>query len=354
MPPARYVPRQGLNPDAPDGRDFLYTDLFGSPSEASVEWGHDFNVFEHVGITPLTYDQGQSFSCVAQATAAHLRVWHKRLVGNDVDFSRKFIYAQIGSGFGGGASLREGVSLVASAGSCLESHLPSYERGQPPSEAYMFSRTEITPELMNEARPFDQFNYRVIPGQTTDIDIFAHAIRNQCGIVGGFVTTPAGWALPVVRPPLPGEAKTSHAVFLSGYGIYEGKKCLFTKNSWGDRYTITSGPWRGHQAIPEDYFLASENTAVGPVPGIYVFNAWVLVPDTHLTPNVQLMDFLRRNEGKLVQDVQQTGAFGIIINGKVHVARPERLTALLTTYLMRKEGIAMPRDMWNDAPKRDL
>lgn len=354
MPPARYVPRQGLNPDAPDQRDFLYSDLFGSSDGIDINWNQGFNVFQAAGIPALTYDQGQSFSCVAQATAAHLRVWHKRLVGEDIDFSRKFIYAQINAGVSGGSSLREGVSLVASLGDCRESHLPSYENGQPPSEAYMLSREGLTPELINEARPFDQFSYRVIPGQTTQIDIFAHAIRYQCGVVGGFVTTIPGWTIPVVRPPLPGETKSNHAVFLSGYGMYEGRKCLFTKNSWGDRYTITSGPWRGYQAIPEDYFLASENTAVGPVPGIHVFNAWVLVPDTQLTPNIQLMDFLRRNEGKLVQDVQQSGSFGIIINGQVHVARPERLTALLTTYLMRKEGVAMPRDMWNNAPKRDL
>ena len=143
-------------------------------------------------------------------------------------------------------------------------------------------------------------------------------------------------------------------MFLSGFGMYEGKKCVFTKNSWGDRYTITEGRWQGHQAIPEDYFLAAENTAVGRVAGIYVANAWVLVPDRQLTPNIRLMDFLRRNEGKLVQDSQQSGSIGVVAGGKILVARPERLAQLIATYLVRKEGVGMPRDLWNAAPKQDV
>ncbi len=349
-----YRPKQGLRQDPPDTRDFLYRDLFGAGEVPPADWETGFSAYDQTGLAPLLYDQGQSFSCVAQATAAHLRLWHKRLTDQDVDFSRHFIYSQISAGLNAGASLRDGVQLVATIGDCPESTVPSYEQGRPPSEEYMYSQAWMSEAVFDEARRFDQFSYRVVPGQTTDIDLFAHAIRNNCGIVGGFTGTTQGWLLPLVRWPQVGEQRWSHAVFLSGFGMYEGKRCLFTKNSWGGRYTISDGRWRGYQAISEDYFSAIEPTAVGPVAGAYVFNAWVLVPDRQLTPNVRLMDFLRRNEGKLVQDSQQSGSIGVVAGGKILVARPERLAQLLATYLVRKEGVGVPRDLWNAAPKQDV
>ncbi len=349
----RYSPRHGLRQDPPDSRDFLYSDLFGA-GETEIDWRTGFSIYDQVALPALAYDQGQSSSCVAQATAAHLRVWHKRLTGEDIDFSRRFIYSQISAGMNVGASLRDGVQLVANIGDCPETTVASYEGGRPPSEEYMYSQDWMNEAVFNEARRFDQFSYRVVPGQTTDISLFAHAIRNNCGIVGGFTGTTAGWSTPIVRTPNVGEQRWSHSVFLSGYGQHEGQNCLFTKNSWGGRYTIQEGRWRGYQAIPESYFTAAEQTAVGSVPGIYVFNAWVLVPDGQLTPNVRLMDFLRRNEGKLVQDSQQSGAIGIVVGGRVRVARPERLAEMLATYLLRKEGVGMPRDLWNAAPKQDF
>jgi hypothetical protein len=349
-----YIPRQGLRRDPPDSRDFLYQDLFGAGEVSQPDWQTGFSLYDQLGIAPLAYDQGLSSSCVAQATASHLRAWHKQLTNEDIDFSRRFIYSQISAGLNAGASLRDGVQLVATIGDCPESTVASYEQGRPPSESFMYSQEWMSEAVFDEARRFDQFSYRVIPGQTTDIDLFAHAIRNNCGAVGGFTLTVQGWSLPLVRIPQAGEQRGSHAVFLSGFGMYEGKKCLFTKNSWGGRYTITEGRWRGYQAISEDYFLAAENTAVGPVLGAYVFNTWVLVPDRELTPNLRLMDFLRRNEGKLVQDSQQSGAIGVVVGGKIMVARPERLAQLIATYLVRKEGVGVPRDLWNAAPKQDV
>lgn len=357
-----YLPRQGLTQDAPDHRDFLYSDVFGAGDEVAIDWATGYNLFDEVGLTPIVYDQGQSSSCVAHATAAHTRVWYKRLANQDIDFSRHFIHSQISAGLGAGASLRDGVQLVANIGDCPESAVSSYDHGLPPDDAFMCSRDWMSEAVFNQARQFDRFSYRVVPGQTTDITLFAHAIQNNCGIVGGFTGTLPGWTQPLIRPPQVGEARFSHAVFLSGYGRYQGRNCLFTKNSWGGRYTIQDGPWRGYQAIPEDYFTAVEQTAVGPIVGAYVSNAWVLVPDAPVTPSApstpslhtQLMTFLERNEGKIVQDSQQSGSLALVIGGKLLVARPERLTAMLATYLVRKEGVGMPRDLWNAAPKQDF
>lgn len=346
----------GLIQDEPDARDFRYTDLLSAQELDDVDFEKGFSVYEELDIDPLKKDQGSSSSCVGQGTSQHQRLVYKHLTGKDVDFSPKFIYAHINQGYGAGASLRDGVKLVAGKGNCKESTLPQMQNGNPPSEDWMISRAEITKEVLDEALSFDYYNYRVIEGGTMDIRIFAHAIKRSCGVVAGFTGTNGGWTLPIVRPPAIGEYKWGHCVCLVAFGMYDGKRCVFTPNSWGGRYTIKEGRWKGLQAIPEEYFLAGPMTAVGPAPGGYVFNSWVLVEDATIPPNVKLMDFLKKNEGKLVQDVGpgRSGSFGIVIDGKIRTATPERLAQLLATVMMRSgQGVAVPADLWDAAPKGD-
>lgn len=343
----------GLLPDIPDERDFLYSDVMRAGT-VDIDWERGFDAFAAHGLTPKTQDQGGSSSCVAQSAAPHMRLWIKRLLGEDIDFSRRFIYAQIALGYGYGAYLRDAVRLLSSVGDCPEIVMPSYERGLPPGEDFMLSKADLTKEVFDLAKTYDRFTFRMIPGATEDIDVFAHAIQENCGVIGGFIGTNEGWTNPVVSVPTGRGYRWNHAVFLSGFGIYQGRKCLFTKNSWGDRYTIATGRWAGHQAIPEEYFNAELMTAVGPAKGAYVFNSWVLVPSDELTPNQKLMDFLKKNEGKLVQNVEGRGEFGLVKGGQILVASKDRVAELLATYIMRKEGVAVPKDLWKEAPKGEI
>ena len=342
----------GLIPDEPDARDFRYSDLFSAEDLSDVDFEKGYHAYEEFGLPLLKKDQGSSSSCVGQGASQHARVMYKKLTGQDVDFSPKYVYANINQGFGAGASLRDGVKCIAEKGIPKESTLPSTENGNPPSEHWMISKKEITEKVDLEAKEFDKYNYRMIPGGTTDIRLFAHAIKNGCGVVAGFTGTNPGWTRSIVRPPQVGESKWGHCVFLVAYGMYQGKRCVFTPNSWGGRYTITEGRWKGLQAIPEDYFTESADTAVGPAPGAYVVNSWVLIEDNLIPPNVKLMDFLKKNEGKLVQDVQGNGSFGIVLDGKILEATPERAAQLCLTVLMRSgQGVPVPKDLWNAAPK---
>lgn len=339
----------GLLPDPPDERDFLYSDAMRS--FAPIDWEAGFDAEAAAGVLPTFQDQGSSSSCVAQSAAAHLRLWHARLTGQDVDFSRRFIYSQIALGYGNGAYLRDSVRLISTQGDCPEAMVGSYEMGRPPSEAFMLSREGMDQDVFLAALRFDRFTYRMIPGRSSDMDQLAHAVRENCGAVGGFTGTDRGWTRPVVEPPQRGDRQWNHAVFISGFGMHEGERCLFTRNSWGGRYTIRSGRWAGFQAIPEPYFQAAVDTAVGPSVGGYVFNSWALVPDSALAPSQKTMDFIKKNEGKLVQDVQGKGTFGIIKGGKALVADPSRVAELALTYLMRKEGVAVDAATWASLPK---
>jgi len=348
-----YIPSTGLIPDTPDDRDFKYSDILGANTD-KVDWEKGYNVYEELGLKHILQDQGASYSCVGQGTAQYLRVWHRHLTGEDVDFSRRFIYSQISLGYGQGAMLRDGVKLVSTLGDCKESSLPSYELGVAPTERFILSKEGITSEILAEAIPFDRFNYRVIPGNTSDINLFASAIRNHWGVLGGFTGTNQGWTVPLIQPPQPEQTKWGHCVYLCGYGMYQGRKCVFTPGSWGGRYTITEGRWKGLQAIPEEYFKASVTSAVGEVEGAYVFNSWVLLPDEELEPNQKIMDILQKNEGRLVQDVQGTGAFGLVKGGKILVADKDRAAELCLTYLVKKEGVPFSKDVWDSAQKEQF
>lgn len=65
------------------------------------------------------------------------------------------------------------------------------------------------------------------------------------------------------------------------------------------------------------------------------------------------MEFLEQHQDYLVQDVQGTGAFGIIIDKEIRVAKKDRVPELLATYIMRgsKGTYPLAKNMWDELPK---
>ena len=278
----------GLIPDKVDARDFLVSDILGA---SQVDWEKGYSVFETLKIPVPVKDQNGSSSCTGQGSAQQYRVKNQATTSEDKDFSPKFIYSQIAFPQGG-AQLRDAMKVMADMGVSLEATVPSLDNGKPPSEAFMTDLSWKTEQVLKEAKAFDKFNYRMIPGGTSDIDLFADAIQKFGGILMGFTGSNNGWCKPLISVPSKDDRTWGHAVYGCAYGMYEGKKCVFTPNSWGNRYGIKEGRWKGLQAIPEDYFLAETETAVGKVKGYLVFNSWVLVDDEQLPPNQKLMDFI--------------------------------------------------------------
>lgn len=347
----------GALKDLKDDRDLLYTDVMGVPE---FDWEKGFSVTEELGIEHITQDQGSSLSCTGQAMAAYTRFVLASL-GAPPDFlSAKWIYGAIALP-SGGAYLREAIKRVANIGPNKEIYVPSYENGDPPNEWFMRDLDE-TPELLEAAKKLDRFSYRMVPGDTASIDLMALAIKDGFGALGGFTCSNTGFCRPDCVPPEQGEKKYGHALALTGAGLLDidlptipkGTKCVFTPNSWGGRYEIKEGRWAGLQAIPENYFLAGEETAVGFVRGINVFNSWVLIPDEILKPSQKLMDILKVNEGKLVMDSEQTGAIGWVKDGKVLQASPDRVAEMVANYLVEQEGVGLPASVWNEARESGL
>lgn len=63
---------------------------------------------------------------------------------------------------------------------------------------------------------------------------------------------------------------------------------------------------------------------------------------------------LEKFEGKLVQNVQGDGSFALVLNGHLLTATPERLPELLATYLIRKEGSGLSKELWENATRKPL
>jgi hypothetical protein len=96
---------------------------------------------------------------------------------------------------------------------------------------------------------------------SSSIDEFALAIRNQNGLVTGFIGSHEGWGSAFVRPPKEGERQWGHAVYCVGAKLIEGKKYIKFINSWGKEWGENGYGYAG-----EDYFTSGK-----------VFNAITLV-----------------------------------------------------------------------------
>lgn len=229
---------KGALRDLPDARDYKASSIMRAPR---VDWVTGLLLPE-----PPSNDQGTSSSCVGQAWSYYH--WQLR----NKDFCRRDIYAWIYQQ-GGGAYVRDGGIRLINFGQELRSDA---QDPVPETEAGMIDRTGLDP---NKSKVYQELNSFVV---SNDIDSIAAAIKNYNGVVFGVNGSNPGWQdLANPRPPLVGETLWGHCLYLFGYHLYDGQKCVVAKSSWGN-----SGNTTVHH-IKENYFT-SGNT----------FNAWTLIP----------------------------------------------------------------------------
>lgn len=329
----------GAIPDLPDLRDHSYEQAFGSPVLTKAEWDEGYDVEEEFGVKLKQEDQGSSSSCVGQSVSKLFELKLIEKYGRDYlkDYSARWIYANVSLGAGQGAYIRDGMKWAADYGSVEEVLASSYENGKPPSETFMLNKADMTQMIYDQAKKVDVFNYRVIEGK--NIDTIAHAIKTHKGVVLGFLGTNEGWQTGKVRPPKDGETIWGHAIVATRFGKENGVKYVSGLNSW-------SGQWGlgGYWLVDEEGYFAEHNLQ-------YVFNPWMFVYDNLMPNEVKIMDFLNRNQGKIIQDSEQSGSFALVKGDKVLVASRERIAELIATYIVQKEGVPTSKDIWNSLPK---
>lgn len=284
---------------------------------------YDWSQPELPDLPLIVHNQGFSSSCVAQTMVENATALKFLRDGTIIDYSAHEIYCQKVLP-GGGMIVRDATDLFITQGIETEVDFTS----QPETEVHLTDKTGL--DLTKAAIDFidhTKVQYSSVP---LDIDSVATALAaDKIGHLTVYGDN-AGWHTADVLPPV--SQNWGHDVASTKPVMRNGKKAIKFLNHWG-----TWGD-NGYGYLYEDYFT-SGNVQV------------VLVPTTnYIIPTP--MEFLQ-HPYTLVEDSQQSGSFGLIKNGEILVATPERVSALVATYLVAgsKGVIALTADQWNNAPK---
>lgn len=244
----------------PDARNYLWEQVMGVGELSPFDWGTGYGVEKAIGQQLKVEHQDGSSSCVAQAVSKYGEV-----LGIDEnngilpDLSAKDIYSRIFLP-SGGAYIAEGMRVLVKRGVVKESTNPSYENGNPPSEAFM---RQIVEGNDSEAMLFSTKSY--VTTRKTSIEQIAQMIRDNKGVVTGFTGTNRGWSQPDVRPPQPNEpvsAYWGHAVFLGRAEMRNGRQMIGFLNSWGRGWGEDGWGWFDESYLP---YMFDLNTFVDKV-----------------------------------------------------------------------------------------
>lgn len=219
----------------PDPRDFNYL-VVGAITP--VDWSIPFSNPE-----PFDSDQGQALRCVGEATSYFHWQFDKE------KYSPRDVYSQIYLPQGG-AYLRDGPGTIINKGQQTLA-----ECGDPIPNNENNNRIRCA----NPQQALDGLEalYYGINGK--NINIVALAIRDHHGCILGVQGDNVGWA-DLLNPKPPVNSEWGHALYLFGYHLHNGVKCVIAKSSW-----CNTGIKVHH--IKEDYFT-SDNT----------FDGWVIIP----------------------------------------------------------------------------
>lgn len=228
-----YITPPGALPDPIDIRD--YEAPLGA---VSVDFSQEFRLPE-----PPSFNQRSSDCCVACAWSYFM--W--QIFGKV--YSKRDLFCRIALDYG--AYIRDGGLQLVNPGQADNKEVPDPSS---PTMANMRSTAGTKPEYRVDGKVFNSFT---LPQQ--DMDGIAWAIKEYKGVVMGVYGSNAGWQdKENPTPPTDYETKWGHALYLFGYHMHDGHKCIIAKSSW-------SGSSVHH--LSSTYFYTG-NT----------FSAWTLIP----------------------------------------------------------------------------
>lgn len=326
--------------DSLDIRDYRYEGI--AAASAPVDWNTGFDIEKKLNIKIPLKNQNSSSSCVGQGFSYYGAVLNAAETGYYQEQSAKAIYSQIQLGLpGGGASLRDAAALSVNWGAIQESIVPSYENGQAPSENFMRIKTWKTAETDNLAKTFQSKEYRTFSA-AQNMEMFAQAIRDNFGVVGGVDGENNGtWSTNEPQPPK-GNPSWAHCLYFGKYGVDAKGKYVATPNSWGtrnDKDSLHPDDW---QKLRENWFQST-----------HMFNPWTLVDKINVTAiSLDAQNIINKFEKKLVIEGEGAGRKGIIVGGQLRPVRTER-EAPASTYVMANNGygVTVTSKLFDELPK---
>lgn len=311
----------GAVPQEWDNRNRIYEDhLFMSGATPEVDWEKGFDIRNVLGGDIPLKDQQQSLSCVGQAWAYQIWVFNvlemmkTRGVKTVVELKEQYpedyeevsaraIYSQIFLA-GGGAYIYKGGRLATSWGALKEKIVPSYKEDGSVPEEFMRDKSWQTAQLDELAKVLQGKELRVIRGKS-DMDIFAYAIQENFGVVGGLKgQNGRGWGTSErPKPPVsPSEVEWAHCVYYPAFGTDQYGRFIATPNSWGKRAWMNNHQWKpgdppgaGWQKLYIDYFNDT-----------YQYDPWTYTD----LPNINQEDDMSNQFVKFIKD-KNSAAVGI-------------------------------------------
>jgi len=325
--------------DKEDARDLPYDEMaLGAPA---VDWTKGYDVERELGIKVKIKNQDGSSSCVGQGFSYYAGVINSAEIGHYIEISAKGFYSQIALP-GGGAYIRDGAKLLVNWGALLEIVLASYDGGNPPTEKFMLDKSWITPELVRTAQTLQGKEYRTITA-ASNMDMFASAIQNNLGVVGGVSGSNNNtWGGNEPKAPKSGESTWGHCLYFGKFGVDSLGKFISTPNSWGER-KIDDLHRDGWQKFREDYFNDK-----------FMFNPWTITDKPNFSMSPETQKIVEQNEKKVIIESEGIGRKGIIIGGKLRsISKDRAAEACLYTLANNKLGSFVSSRQFDEMIKGD-
>lgn len=240
----------GAIPSPIDERDWQWQEIGFAAAPFDWQKGYDVEAELQKKLNNPSFripvkDQNGSGSCGGQAWSYYNSVYEAMATGTFEERSAKYIYAQTFVPPAGSAG-RTNSELVAKQGVAKESLLTSYENGNPPSEAFMQRKQDITDAAKADAKKSRAKGYANVG---VDIDAVAQAIRENHGVVIGIYGKDNGtWRSAFPKPPVGNPPYWAHWLYAGKAKMINGEKHIGVLNSWGN---VGENGW---QWISETYY----------------------------------------------------------------------------------------------------
>jgi len=287
---------KGAVKDTPDTRDYQWEEVGYGAAPFDWEKGYDIEKELHVKMKPK--NQNGSGSCGGQSWASYAASLEAQFSGTLEERSAKYIYAQTFEQ-GGGSTGRANAKIFVNQGVAREEVCPSYENGNPPSEAFMTRTGDITEAMRKDAENDKSLCYANVPN---DIDSTAQAIKVNGGVILGVVGSNNGtWLSSNPKHPKVGEKFWYHWVYAGKARLKDGKKQIGLLNSWGDNVGENGWQW-----LDEEYFTEIVPNGNG---ATCIWQVWThvyappAIPVYHHTFMKRLEYGMRGDEVKALQQV---------------------------------------------------
>lgn len=314
---------KGAIVDTPDARDYQFADAVVALGLAPFDWESGYDIEEIIGKTLEVKDQNGSGSCGGQAWG----YYGEALDPDHEQKSAKFVYAHTFV-LPAGSSGRTNCELVINKGWGSEELTPSYDNGNPPSEAFMQRVSDITEEAYKQALSDKGLSYVNV---SNAIDTVAQAIANNSGCIIGIAGKNNGtWISKFPVPPTDVVGAWNHWMYCGKAKIINGKKYIGALNSWGEDVGE-----KGWQWFSEDYFKYP-----------FIWSVWTMMYDFPKPKHVFKKTLRYRSKGEEVKQLQMRLNIdieaGLVVDGSFGMKTKRAVINFQTSHGLVGDGIVGP------------